>query len=237
MTHKTLGRPYDDTAPVSYERTFVPTIGEPLAADLVAAAALRPGERVLDVACGTGVVARLAARVVGERGSVAGLDVDPHMLGLARRVTPAELGVRRYETSAESTPLPDGAFHVVLCQMGLQLFAGKLEALQEMRRMLAPGGRALVSVPGAAPRLGDRMIEAGFQSAEAHVGAKVLAFPVEQELLWQTISSTPLSAMVPRAREAGRGALESDVCACWRELVRGGELTIELQLTTVIGRT
>ncbi|HUG37602.1 MAG TPA: methyltransferase domain-containing protein, partial [Candidatus Limnocylindrales bacterium] len=67
----------------NYERFFVPAIGRPLAVDLVREADLRPGERVLDAACGTGVVARLAAAEVGPDGEVAGLDVNPGMLAVA----------------------------------------------------------------------------------------------------------------------------------------------------------
>lgn len=74
------GTAYGGSAPENYERYFVPAIGRPLAEQLVAAAALRAGERVLDVACGTGVVARLAAGRVGPAGSVAGADVNAGML-------------------------------------------------------------------------------------------------------------------------------------------------------------
>ena len=142
---------FEGSAPENYERYFVPAIGEPLARELVDRAALRTGERVLDVACGTGVVARLAAEQVGTAGTVAGLDVNPGMLAVARSVTPAEAGVEWHEASAESIPLPEAAFDVVLCQMGLQFVPDKLAALREMRRVLAPGGRLLLNVPGPTP--------------------------------------------------------------------------------------
>jgi ubiquinone/menaquinone biosynthesis C-methylase UbiE len=136
------------TPPESYERYFVPSIAQPFAEDLVAAAALQPGERVLDVACGTGVVARLAAQRVGGSGDVAGLDVDPGMLAVARSAADAAgSAIRWYETSAESMPLPDEAFDAVLCQLSLQFVDHKATALREMRRVLAPGGRVLVNVP------------------------------------------------------------------------------------------
>jgi ubiquinone/menaquinone biosynthesis C-methylase UbiE len=134
--------------PENYERYFVPAIGAPLGHDLVRFAELRPGERVLDVACGTGIVARLAAEQVGANGAVAGLDANPGMLEVARATTPAEMEIDWYEASAEDMPLPDEAFDVVMCQCGLQFIVDKVPALQEMRRVLAPGGRLILNLPG-----------------------------------------------------------------------------------------
>lgn len=140
------------TPPENYERYFVPSIARPLAVDLIGEAALRPGERVLDVACGTGIVARLAAERVGENGTVAGVDVNPGMLAVARATAAADgPRVRWYEASAESIPLPDEAFDVVFCQISLQFVEDKVAALREMRRVLVPGGRALVNVPRPTP--------------------------------------------------------------------------------------
>ena len=105
-------------------------------------------ERVLDVACGTGVVARLAAGRVGRDGAVTGVDINAGMLSVARAVAAAAgLDIRWYETSAESMPLPDASFDVAFCQLGLQFVADKPAALREIHRLLAPGGRALVSTP------------------------------------------------------------------------------------------
>src|SRR5688572_18788370 len=81
---KPWGKTFTGSAPRNYERYFVPVIPEPLAKDLIARAQLRPGERVLDVACGTGIVTRLAAEKVGPTGTVAALDVNPEMLKEAR---------------------------------------------------------------------------------------------------------------------------------------------------------
>jgi ubiquinone/menaquinone biosynthesis C-methylase UbiE len=141
------GKAYGGSAPENYQRYFVPVIGGPFAQDLIADAALRPGERVLDVACGTGVVARLAAERVGPTGTVAALDLNPAMLSVARSVPATGVAIRWYETSAEALPLPNDAFDVVLCQLGLQFVSDKNAALKEMRRVLAPGGRVLVSTP------------------------------------------------------------------------------------------
>lgn len=160
MSQQHYGRTYGGSAPENYERYFVPVIGAPLAADLVDTAALRPGERVLDVACGTGVVARLAAERVGTTGTVAGLDLNPGMLAVARSVAPPTVSIEWHEASAEAMPLPDQAFDVVICQMGLQFVPDKRAALREMRRVLAPGGRLAVNVPGPITPFFDIMAEA-----------------------------------------------------------------------------
>jgi ubiquinone/menaquinone biosynthesis C-methylase UbiE len=142
---------YGGSGPQNYQRYFVPSIGAPVAEDLIQAAALRRGERVLDVACGTGVVTRLAAERVGERGFVAGLDVNPGMLDVARTSTPAGTSIKWHEASAEQMPFSDEAFDVVLCQMGLQFIPDKLAALREMRRVLTAQGRLLLTLPGPIP--------------------------------------------------------------------------------------
>ena len=153
MSQDAFGESYGASAPENYQKVFVPAIGAPLAADLVEKASLSAGERVLDVACGTGVVTRLAARAVGPGGAVAGLDVNAGMLQVARESTPPGVSIDWYETSAEAMPLADEAFDVVLCQMGLQFIPKKDAALREMRRVLAAGGRMLISLPGPTPPL------------------------------------------------------------------------------------
>ncbi len=142
---------YEGPPAENYQRFFVPSIAAPAADDLVGIAGLQAGQRVLDVACGTGVVTRLAAERVGAAGAVAGLDVNPGMLAVARSHTQPDISIDWYEASAESMPLPDEAFDVVLCQMGLQFVPNKLAALREMRRVLGTGGRAVITVPGPKP--------------------------------------------------------------------------------------
>jgi ubiquinone/menaquinone biosynthesis C-methylase UbiE len=144
---------YEGTAAENYQRFFVPAIGAPVADDLIVTAGLRPGERVLDVACGTGIVTRLAAERVGAAGKVTGLDIHPGMLAVAGSATPPDMSITWREANAESLPFPDSAFDVVLCQMGLQFVSGKLDALREMRRVLKSGGRAVICVPGPKPPL------------------------------------------------------------------------------------
>ena len=148
-----FGEGYSRTAPENYERYFVPAIGAPFAADLVESAGLQPGERVLDVACGTGIVARLAAPRVGRSGSVTGLDLNPGMLAVARSVTPSETAIEWRQANAEAIPLSDEAFDVVFCQFGLQFVSDKLKALREMRRVLVHNGRLAINLPGPTPEL------------------------------------------------------------------------------------
>ena len=88
---------YGGNAAENYERYFVPTIGIAFATALLDAAALHPGERVLDVACGTGVVTRLAAERVGPNGAVAGLDLNPGMLAVARSVPSSGAAIEWHE--------------------------------------------------------------------------------------------------------------------------------------------
>jgi len=141
----------------------------PWAPELVEVAALRGGERVLDLACGTGLIARLAAPQVGSAGQVTGLDFNAGMLAVARsRPPPSGAAIFWVEGSALAMDLPDASFDVILCQQGLQFFPDKLAALREMHRVLVPGGRVLLSVWKSA---GPYNIAVG-EALERHVGAE-----------------------------------------------------------------
>ena len=137
----------DSNAPEAYERYLVPTLFAPWAHDLLDLAALQSGERVLDVACGTGIVARLAATQVGETGHVVGVDLNRGMLDVAgAQTSPSAATVAWREGDVIALPCDDAAFDVVLCQQGFQFFPEKAGALREIYRVLAPGGRFVVSV-------------------------------------------------------------------------------------------
>ncbi len=131
----------------AYQRFFVPTIFVPWTPELLKRATPQTGERVLDVACGTGIIARHVAPLIGEEGQVTALDFSPAMLAVARSL-PAPKGatISWHEGSALALPFPAAAFDLVLCQQGLQFFPDRPAALQEMRRVLAPGGRVVLSV-------------------------------------------------------------------------------------------
>jgi len=126
---------------------MVPVLFAPWAAHLVQTANPRPGERVLDVACGTGVVARHIAPRIGSQGRIAGLDLNPHMLTVARAAAGREgLAIEWHEGRAEELPFPDGGFDLVMCQFALMFFADRHAALAEMHRVLAGDGRLALSV-------------------------------------------------------------------------------------------
>jgi ubiquinone/menaquinone biosynthesis C-methylase UbiE len=130
-----------------YERYVSRYILGPWAPLLVDAARLAVGERVLDVACGTGIVARAAAERVGSAGRVVGLDLNRGMIAVARTLPPPiSAPIEWIERSALDLQLGDASFDVVLCQQGLQFFPDKVLALSEMRRVLGRHGRLALSV-------------------------------------------------------------------------------------------
>ena len=122
-----------------YEAKFVPAIFGEWAPRIADAAGIEPGQRVLDVACGTGVVARECAH----RGAtVTGLDLNESMLSVARRISP---DIDWRQADASDLPFEDGTFDAVVCQFGLMFFPEREKSLSEQWRILAPGGRLAVS--------------------------------------------------------------------------------------------
>jgi ubiquinone/menaquinone biosynthesis C-methylase UbiE len=127
---------------------LVPSVFGPWAPIVVELAHPRPGERAVDIACGTGLVARIAAARVGPSGSVAGVDLNPGMLNDARSVAPSEPSapIHWHEASADKLPFPDSSFDIAYCQLGLQFFADRPAALREMHRVLVTEGRLALMV-------------------------------------------------------------------------------------------
>jgi len=144
------------SVPLAYERHMTPALFEPWARELVTRAAIRPGAAVLDVACGPGTVARLAAAAAGSGGRVVACDVSAAMLELARGgAAQADAApVRFVQCAAGQLDVGDSRFQVVLCQQGLQFFPDRLGAVREMARVLEPGGAAFISVWAAERPLG-----------------------------------------------------------------------------------
>lgn len=133
----------------NYERYFVPLVPAQLAGDVLRLADVRPGERVVDVACGTGIIARsIAAREPGAH--VVGVDVAPPMLAHAAALSAASgLTIDWRHGDAVQLPSDDDAFDVAVCQLGLQFVDDRPAAVRELRRVIEPGGRVVINVAGA----------------------------------------------------------------------------------------
>lgn len=129
-----------------YEEFFVPALFGEWASRVVDAAGIKTGERVLDVACGTGVLSRAVLDRVGPDGSVVGLDPNQGMLAVAHRKANQ---IEWHEGVAESLPFEDSRFDAVVSQFGLMFFEDRKKALREMTRVLRPAGRYAVAVWGA----------------------------------------------------------------------------------------
>ena len=150
-TNSVSFKQYGANAAENYEKYFVPTIGSAFATAVLLAAGLQQGEHVLDVACGTGIVTRLAAEQVGPKGTVVGLDINPAMLAVARSIRSSGAAIEWREGNAESLPLEDGSFDAVVSSLGLQFVSDKASAVREMSRVLAPGGRVTIATVGPTP--------------------------------------------------------------------------------------
>ncbi len=133
----------DTSAADAYEEYLVPFAFEPWARLVIDQAGLAPGQKVLDVGCGTGVAAKLAAVVVQAKGSVVGVDTDEAMLTVARRSTPAKAAahIEWRHADAHQLPFAEGKFDAVLCFEALQFLPNRAKALAEFRRVLGPNGR------------------------------------------------------------------------------------------------
>jgi ubiquinone/menaquinone biosynthesis C-methylase UbiE len=130
------------TFPEMYERWLVGPLFRPWAETTLEEVSLSPGDRLLDIACGTGIVARVARERLGEAGHVVGVDVSADMLAVARAV---DASIDWRQGDAAALPLRDQEqFDVVACQQGLQFFPDKPAAAAQMRRALAKGGRLAV---------------------------------------------------------------------------------------------
>jgi ubiquinone/menaquinone biosynthesis C-methylase UbiE len=163
-----------------YERVIVKSIFDRYARDLVERARpIGPSERILDLGCGTGIVARVLRERLGASARLTGLDASPAMVGKARSLAPE---IEWVEGNATSLPFADGAFELVLCQQMLQFVPDRLAALREVRRVLAPSGRLIVST--WRPRREQPLHDALGRIAERHLGgSKDPRFSLEGETL------------------------------------------------------
>ena len=167
-------RHFTGTAAENYQRNFVPAIATPVSRDLLRIADLQPGERVLDVACGTGLITRLAAQRVGAGGRVIGVDIAPDMIEVARSVAvPGGNTIDWRIANAAALPIADASVDVVLCQMGLMFFDDRQQALREMRRVLATTGRLAINTPGRIQPVFEQMERAIVTHISADLGGFV----------------------------------------------------------------
>ena len=160
-----------DAATNAYDRGWVPQL-ERLTEWCVVRASLEPGERVLDLATGTGVGAFAAGRMVRARGAVMGVDISEKMLTLAasRAASAGITNVAFQRRDMQDTGAPDGAFDAVTCAFGLMFAVDRDAAFAEMARVTAPGGRVSVCVWG--PRAACGFADA-FPIVDAHVQSEV----------------------------------------------------------------
>jgi ubiquinone/menaquinone biosynthesis C-methylase UbiE len=127
-----------------YEQLMVPALFVSWSQRMLDEANIMPEDHILDVACGTGIVARNVLKRNGGNGvSITGIDPNPGMLAVAESISP---GPNWKEGEAEELPFGDESFDVVVSQFGLMFFRDRKAALQEMMRVLSPGGRLVVSV-------------------------------------------------------------------------------------------
>ena len=254
-------RDFTGSGAENYERYFVPAIATPVSVGLLRTADLQAGERVLDVACGTGLIARLAAEAVAPTGSVTGIDV-------AKSTPPAGSHIEWHVSDAASLPLPDASYDAVLCQMGLMFMENRSAAVAEMHRVLAPGGRVVVNTPGTiqktfelmeqaiidhiSPELGGfvravfsmhdpdalatLLVDAGLQDVTATVSTATFELPTPAEFLWQYINLTPMGPFVAEAPEEAQRAMEQQVVESWKPFVVNGKTLVDQPMVIASGR-
>jgi ubiquinone/menaquinone biosynthesis C-methylase UbiE len=264
-SQKHFDKSYGADLAENYEELFVPKIGRPCATALVDALDIRSGERIVDVACGTGIVSRIAAERAGKSGTVTGVDVNAGMLNVARSRSD---NITWHEASADSLPLDDASADVVACSLGLQFFPDRPAAVREMYRVLRDGGRAGVLVPGPTPaplahfaqalarninpqlegfvhavfslndsdEIEQLFRDAGFADVAVNVAVSPARLGPPREFLWDYVHSTPLAMAVLAATDEQRRALEEDVLEGWREYTDGGDVVMDIRNSIAITR-
>jgi SAM-dependent methyltransferase len=209
------------SATEAYERWAVPAVFEPYAHDIIERARpIGPSDRILDLGCGTGIVARILRQRLGGGATIVGVDVSRRMIEKARAVAP-EIDFR--EGNAVALPFADGSFDVVLCQAMLQFVPDRRAALREVRRVLASSGRFLVSTwrpsteqPLHEAQLRRALEEAGFadicietvslvERLRNFSGEVFACFGLDEGFGAATAANVATATAPPRAREVAEG--------------------------------
>jgi len=167
-----------------YETVFVPAMMGEWAPKGMALANPQPGERIVDIACGTGVLTRLVAKSIGPNGRLVGIDLSPEMLAVARKITlnPSSAApIEWREGNASAIPFENETFDVIFCEFGLMFFPDRVAALKEMRRVLMPNGRLAVLVWGSISKCPGQT--AMKESWERHFGADTAGLFYRQHAL------------------------------------------------------
>ena len=209
------------SVPKAYEEFFVPRLFEPWAALLLDEAKLKKGQAIIDVATGPGTVARLAAPRLGPKGRIVATDISRPMLDIARakRALAGAAPIEYVESPAAPLAAPTGAFDVVLCQQGLQFFPDRPAALREMKRVLKPGGHAVVAVWTAISR---NQIFAAFHAALRAATPPELADLITAPFSWH--SSAELKAAT---EEAGFRKVRLLTCSLPMVMEKGLEQAVQ----------
>jgi ubiquinone/menaquinone biosynthesis C-methylase UbiE len=210
-----------DLAASDYEALWQAQLA-PAQARLLALAVLKPGDKVLDVACGTGLVSLQAARAVGPQGRVVGVDLSGQMVEAATRRAAgcglANVGFARMD--GEVLDMPGEGFDAALCALGLMYMPEPAQALREMRRVLRPGGRMGLAVWGERARCGWSSV---FPIVDAEVASEVcpLFFSLGQEgVLAGLCEKAGFRAVTPHRMQATLAYADADQ-ACDAAFVGG----------------
>jgi ubiquinone/menaquinone biosynthesis C-methylase UbiE len=208
----------EGNAPQLYERETVQTLGKHLAALMFAHVALHGGDRVLDAACGTGIVTRVAVQQCGNLAHIVGVDLNAGMLDVARAHTPTTgVPVEWRQGDLCALPFPDGSFEVVLCQQGLQFVSDPGAALREMRRVLVPRGRLAFTVFSEIPVYYAVLADA----LARHVSASAATSCLSRYTLRNAVTLQTL------VEDAGFGAVEIHVLEVMRRMPASAESVVE----------
>jgi ubiquinone/menaquinone biosynthesis C-methylase UbiE len=229
--------------------------------------ALRPGERVLDLACGTGLVTFRAAEAVGSTGTLAATDIAEDMVArVSEEASRRGIAGDFRRMDAEVLDFPDESFDAVLCALGLMYVAEPLNALREMRRVLAPGGRAAAVVWGERRKCGWAEIfpiverrtasdvcpmffalgtgatlartfeDAGFTHVRAETIAVPIVFPTADDAIGAAFVGGPVALAYSRFSEQERAAAHEEYLASIETHRQGDAYHVPGQFVAVVGR-